>query len=117
MTSSKRQKKSAWDNKLKSPSHIHAKDPNGKWTDCKYCETSAGVCTRLSVRRPFNNEYWNRHVVLQSHLDMVVKKSGIATIHTRGVVQNCEKEEGNETQSIRGNKCTVTRTTCNKKNT
>eukprot|EP00957_Ditylum_brightwellii_P085582 6509881-Ditylum_brightwellii.AAC.1 len=62
-TSSKRQKKTMWNNKLNCSSHIHAKDPNGTCIDCKYFNTSADVCTRLGVRCPFNNEYWNMHVV------------------------------------------------------
>ena len=69
-----RQKKREWEDKLKSPSHIHIKDPNGIWIDCKYCNT------RLGVRRPYNNEYWNRHAVIQSHLDQVNKQYGIPTI-------------------------------------
>jgi hypothetical protein len=68
------QKKSEWDDKLNCPSHIHIKDPNGLWIDCKYCNT------RLGVRRSYNNEYWNRHVMSQSHLDQVIKQSGISTI-------------------------------------
>ena len=68
------QKKSDWDDKLKSPSHIHIKDPNRLWIDCKCCNTCLGV------RRPYNNEYRNRHVVIQSHLDQVSKQSGIRTI-------------------------------------
>ena len=73
ITSSKRQKKSVRDKNLNTLSHTQAKDQNGRWIDCKHCETLAGVHTRLDVRHPFNNGHWNRYVVTQSNSCMVVK--------------------------------------------
>ena len=73
---------SEWEDKLKSTSHIHIKDLNGLRIDYKYCNT------RLEIRRPYNNEYWNRHVVIQSHLDQVIKQSGISLLLTNIRMQN-----------------------------